>query len=932
MDEGADRPGPSQAVPAGGPAARRLAQPLDPGVPAPSYRPSEKDAICARRSLYGLPAHEPVRGLALSGGGIRSATFSLGLLRGLSQGRLLQKIDYLSTVSGGGYTGAFYCGLFTRRGEGSEPVINARPGDDLLGQRDARRAIDYLRQSGRYLTPNGFGDYVYAGALILRNWAALSLIVGAVIVLFELCIDLVRAGASHVRDHPDHHAEWLAGLASAYLAGFAWISPIIAASALAIFFMVVFSWAYWLTMCDVSRLKNDGGGSGSAAKRESLGLLARPPLVGTILLIGGSAAMAFTDLADTLPIPFGRWIGWAFLVPAAGGLLAWAAAYLRKRSRYKPKTPHENAMVEDSVRHRLTSCLAGSAQVTLWTLVLSIVDTLSFLSFAWTASSISFSAPVALGLLPLVRWLVRKMSGFESSQANPEGDRRSQRRKAIAARLLPALVWFMALVMMAAAVIFWGGLGHWLVLDLAGQCTGSGWQGDAGETCTLSVRGGVYLLALPSVLAFVVLVNLTRAFSNLSSLATFYAARLRRAYLGAGNPVRIDAAGSTRKRDPAAAAMEGPLSVSEGDKGDDLGLYEYYRLGGGQGGAPVHLINVTINATVGRGPVTVQRDRHGLNMSISPEGMSYRLSPFDPVVTKPLGHEDAADTQGSTAQQRPGQSLPLSTWIGISGAAFSTGLGGQTSLAKSVLAFMANVRLGYWWNSDRTRVPVLGCYPNLLREMFAMFRGVDQQQWYLSDGGHFENTAAYELVRREVPFIIISDNGCDPDYGFQDLANLTRKCRIDFGARIEFMDSCQLDRIIADPVLRRYFGTPADFAFGKQDAREVALLARIDFMSGRSGTMLVIKPRLSDDGPNDLLRYRFENRNFPQQTTLDQFFDEAQWESYFELGRLVACRLFRTGEGGSWRPADLLPVPQWPDHADRISSCAGQVAELEGKT
>ena len=44
-------------------------------------------------------------GLALSGGGIRSATFSLGILQGFAQGKWIEKIDYLSTVSGGGYIG-----------------------------------------------------------------------------------------------------------------------------------------------------------------------------------------------------------------------------------------------------------------------------------------------------------------------------------------------------------------------------------------------------------------------------------------------------------------------------------------------------------------------------------------------------------------------------------------------------------------------------------------------------------------------------------------------------------------------------------------------------------------------------------------------------------------------------------------------------------
>jgi hypothetical protein len=45
-------------------------------------------------------------GLALSGGGIRSATINLGILQGLARRGLLPRFDYLSTVSGGGYIGS----------------------------------------------------------------------------------------------------------------------------------------------------------------------------------------------------------------------------------------------------------------------------------------------------------------------------------------------------------------------------------------------------------------------------------------------------------------------------------------------------------------------------------------------------------------------------------------------------------------------------------------------------------------------------------------------------------------------------------------------------------------------------------------------------------------------------------------------------------
>ena len=55
-------------------------------------------------------------GLAFSGGGIRSATFNLGILQALAEMRNLSSIDYLSTVSGGGYIGCWFLAWCKRLG------------------------------------------------------------------------------------------------------------------------------------------------------------------------------------------------------------------------------------------------------------------------------------------------------------------------------------------------------------------------------------------------------------------------------------------------------------------------------------------------------------------------------------------------------------------------------------------------------------------------------------------------------------------------------------------------------------------------------------------------------------------------------------------------------------------------------------------------
>src|SRR5579862_9892229 len=81
--------------------------------------PQELDTIARRRANAGLPAppdgaasdgrpsaRRDLTGLALSGGGIRSASFSLGILQAMSVNGQLPHVDYLSTVSGGGLIGA----------------------------------------------------------------------------------------------------------------------------------------------------------------------------------------------------------------------------------------------------------------------------------------------------------------------------------------------------------------------------------------------------------------------------------------------------------------------------------------------------------------------------------------------------------------------------------------------------------------------------------------------------------------------------------------------------------------------------------------------------------------------------------------------------------------------------------------------------------
>ncbi|WP_457599274.1 hypothetical protein [Hydrogenimonas sp.] len=102
-------------------------------------------------------------GLALSGGGIRSATFNLGLLQSLQRYGILKKVDYLSTVSGGGYIGASMTWIRSVRPDIENPFGATRRDYDGVGG----RVLAWLRDYGNYLSPGqGLTFWSFVGAFL----------------------------------------------------------------------------------------------------------------------------------------------------------------------------------------------------------------------------------------------------------------------------------------------------------------------------------------------------------------------------------------------------------------------------------------------------------------------------------------------------------------------------------------------------------------------------------------------------------------------------------------------------------------------------------------------------------------------------------------------------------------------------------------------
>src|SRR5262249_23382808 len=160
-------------------------------------REAEHALLCGRRRAAGVPFDDGAAGavppdmvgLALSGGGIRSATFCLGFCQALARQRLLRSIDYLSTVSGGGYVGSFLGALIAR--QPADGIGHAEP--ELAD--DCSRVVDWLRDNGRYLSPNGSGDEVLAGAVLLRNAVSVqAVLLTAALAVLSFAIGLRVVG------------------------------------------------------------------------------------------------------------------------------------------------------------------------------------------------------------------------------------------------------------------------------------------------------------------------------------------------------------------------------------------------------------------------------------------------------------------------------------------------------------------------------------------------------------------------------------------------------------------------------------------------------------------------------------------------------------------------------------------------------------------
>jgi hypothetical protein len=134
--------------------------------------------------------HNPVydtTGVSLSGGGIRSAAFCLGALQSLAANRLIDQIDYLSTVSGGGYIGSSVSACMSQAppdGKNQEFPFTAP------NEYQDRPAVGHLRDFSNYILPRGSASLIDAVAVILRGLVT-NLVIILAVVSFLVLVTLI---------------------------------------------------------------------------------------------------------------------------------------------------------------------------------------------------------------------------------------------------------------------------------------------------------------------------------------------------------------------------------------------------------------------------------------------------------------------------------------------------------------------------------------------------------------------------------------------------------------------------------------------------------------------------------------------------------------------------------------------------------------------
>jgi len=899
------------------PAAIPGAKLTRPRVAAPPRAAAvQSDGTCPEQWSKRLSTRRDARhrvGLAFSGGGIRSATFNLGVLQGLQELDLLRHVDYISTVSGGGFIGSWLVG-------------NVRRSQHWLGRLTCwDESIAHLRSYSNYLAPlTGIlsPDTWTLGLSWVRNAFLVQLSgltwVFVLLSLVLLAFEAFLCGSGHLLSADASH--FLGN--TVFFTGSRWhgcLEPMGLIAGLA---------AITVTWCLSRSFVNNRADTGEDAP-SPLSILRTtviPAWIGSFLLAcilwSSHWEATPTDLPTfydyskillrefhLLPFLFALhllavlFVGWFALTPAeppadplvgplpapppaapapaqpalhsikrASALLGMALActvilYLElcgvvylflKLHRQSPTLGPVAFVFGPSlvllcftvsvvVWIGLSGRITSDSQREWWTRYGAWLTMFSAASLALAALTVF--GPLLMTYLfgqdhkaffetikwtSVLSWIGTVIGGLLAGNSSKTGDR--QTSQSIPLDLLAkagGLLFILTFIILAATALYsfltvWGTLpwsDYWHVLELNQSLY------VFYALVAMTVCGWIFSLCFDI---------------NLFSLSRFYQYRLVRCYLG-----------GTRWR----SGVRRPHPFTGFDPRDDLLLSE---LNNPNYIGPYPLVNCTLN--LAGSPDLALNTRHSASFCLTPQ---YCGSDRPKVGYVPTGAPGSPDSFAG--------GVHLGQAVAISGAAASPNMGYNTSPLVAFLLTMFNVRLGWWFpNPGRPKWKKMGLHSSLYYLTRELLGIADERRNFLniSDGGHFENLAIYELIRRRCTVIIASDAECDQLLQFGGLGNVLRICGTDFGAHIE---------IDVKSIREQKEGRSLSHA----------AVGIIKYDNGSIGYLIYLKASVTGDEDPSVLQYRAAHPTFPHETTANQFFTEDQFESYRKLGMHVVQHSFR---------------------------------------
>ena len=245
-----------------------------------------------------------------------------------------------------------------------------------------------------------------------------------------------------------------------------------------------------------------------------------------------------------------------------------------------------------------------------------------------------------------------------------------------------------------------------------------------------------------------------------------------------------------------------------------------------------------------------------------------------------------------------GGRLTLPAMMAISGAGVAPSMGKMTRTWARLLLSLFNARLGVWLpnplgqgsvgarqilrlrtsgyepaaggdetSGDASRPGRPGTW-YVLRESFGL-NDLRRPFVYVTDGGHWDNLGLVELLRRGCGQILCFDAAGDDLRHFDMLSDAIALARSDLGVGID---------IDLEPL------RPGEDGFSPSDHTR----GTITYPDGTTGVLVFAKASMPRDAPPDVKAFRERDARFPTNSTLDQFFDDRQFESYRALGALAA--------------------------------------------